>query len=82
MSNCGNIPQQAVRKGLMTVLKEGTTNVPQQAFEQWNDPYGTKLIAINRDGSILCQGITFADGTSMETAAIVGLTSAVDEGTF
>jgi hypothetical protein len=44
-------------------IEEGTNNIPQQAFTQWNDPAGTKLIALNRDGTIFSQGIEFANGT-------------------
>jgi hypothetical protein len=44
----------------MAVLQEGTTNIPQQAFVQWNDPHGEELVAINRDGTIYCQGISIA----------------------
>jgi len=36
---------------------EGAGNVPQQAFQQWNDPHGNKLIALNRDGTIDCLGL-------------------------
>jgi len=42
-------------------LQEGTGNIPQQAFERWNDPYGNQLIALNRDGTISCLGIVLED---------------------
>ena len=38
-------------------IREGAGNVPQQAFQQWNDPQGNKLIALNRDGTIDCAGV-------------------------
>ena len=38
---------------------EGTGNLPQQTFQQWNDPQGNKLIALNRDGTINAVGVTF-----------------------
>jgi hypothetical protein len=40
----------------MASFLEGTDNVPQQAFQQWNDPQGNKLIALNRDGTIYTSG--------------------------
>jgi hypothetical protein len=46
----------------MSIIQEGSGNIPQQAFEQWNDPQGNKLIAINRDGTIFCQGAGFTIG--------------------
>ena len=36
---------------------------PQQTFVRWNDPYGTELIGINRDGTIYSFGLRFPDGT-------------------
>ena len=36
---------------------EGAGNVPQQAFVQYNDPQGNKLIALNRDGTIFASGV-------------------------
>jgi hypothetical protein len=65
----------------ITPLKEGTTNVPQQAFQQYNDPYGNKLLALNRDGSIFVQEVNFPDGTSITTAA-GGFITDLDAGTF
>jgi len=51
------------------VFQEGSGNVPPQAFTQWNDPQGNKLIALNRDGTISCQGIilpsTVAQGSDV-----------------
>jgi len=41
---------------------------PQQAFTRWNDPSGTELIGLNRDGTIYCFGINFSDGTTLDTA--------------
>lgn len=52
----------------MSDILIGAGNVPQQAFEQFNDPQGNKLIAFNRDGTVFAQGIDFADGTSQTTA--------------
>lgn len=52
----------------MTV-KEGATNIPQQAFNKWNDTDGNPLAAVNRDGSVFCQSIKFPDGTSQSTSA-------------
>ena len=40
-------------------IQEGAGNVPQQAFVQWNDPQGSKLAAVNRDGTIFSQGLRF-----------------------
>jgi hypothetical protein len=51
-------------------IQEGA-GTPQQAFTQWNDPQGTKLIALNRDGTIDAQGITFPDGTTISTTTSV-----------
>jgi hypothetical protein len=45
---------------------------PQQAFVRWNDPHGTELIGLNRDGTIYCFGINFADGTTQDTATPAG----------
>ena len=58
-------------------IKEGL-GTPQQTFNQWNDPNGTKLVAINRDGTIYCggvnlaagTGITFSDGTQIMATAV------------
>jgi hypothetical protein len=47
----------------MSIL-EGAGNIPQQAFQQWNDPQGNKLIALNRDGTISCQGIILPSNIS------------------
>jgi hypothetical protein len=46
-----------------SLITEGTDNVPQQAFVQWNDPHGSKLVAINRDGTIFTQGLNFQNGS-------------------
>jgi len=51
-------------------IQAGGGNIPQQTFAQFNDPNGTKLIALNRDGTILTQGINFADGTIQATSGI------------
>ena len=51
-------------------IKEGTGNVPQQAFVKWNDPSGTELAAINRDGTIFTQGIEYPDGTKQATGSV------------
>jgi hypothetical protein len=54
----------------MAPIQEGSRNVPPQAFQQWNDPQGTKLVAIHRDGSVFTVGgITFSDGSTQSTAA-------------
>lgn len=52
----------------MSDILIGAGNVPQQAFQQYNDPQGNKLIAFNRDGTVFAQGIDFADGTQQTTA--------------
>lgn len=44
-------------------VKEGGT------FETFRDPNGNVLSSINRDGTVLLQGIDFADGTTQNTAA-------------
>lgn len=54
----------------MTPIQEGARAVPQQTFSSWNDPRGTALIAINRDGTLFCQGVDFADGSSINTGGI------------
>ncbi len=41
---------------------------PQQTFVRWNDPHGTELIGINRDGTIYSFGLTFPDGSSITSA--------------
>ena len=46
----------------MSLIQEGTGNIPPQPFVQWNDPKGSKLVAINRDGTIFCQGVGFQAG--------------------
>ena len=48
-------------------IQEGAGVPPpqQQAFTQWNDPQGTRLIALNRDGTIFCEGITFDNGATL-----------------
>jgi hypothetical protein len=51
-------------------IQAGGGNIPQQTFEQFNDPNGNKLIALNRDGTILTQGVTFADGTKQISANV------------
>lgn len=56
-------------------FKEGSTNIPQQAFVQWNDPQGTKLVSLNRDGTVSCQGINFPDGTSQITNPVANVLS-------
>jgi hypothetical protein len=53
----------------MAPIQEGSGNVPQQAFVQWNDPKGTKLAAVNRDGSVFSTGYstpTNPNGTSLK----------------
>jgi len=49
----------------MSLIQEGAGNVPQQAFVQWNDPQGNRLISLNRDGSIFCQGVGFVSGGAL-----------------
>lgn len=39
--------------------------MPQQAFQRWNDPQGNRLISMNRDGSIFCQGVGFVVGGAL-----------------
>jgi hypothetical protein len=51
-------------------IQEGTQNVPQQTFVRWNDPKGTELAAINRDGTIYCQGVEYPDSTVQETGSV------------
>jgi hypothetical protein len=46
----------------MATIKEGGS------FETFNDVKGNPLISLNRDGTILNQGLTFADGTKQVTA--------------
>jgi hypothetical protein len=46
-------------------IQEGSDNVPQQVFVQWKDPQGNLLAAINRDGSIFCQGVGFSQGGAL-----------------
>jgi hypothetical protein len=41
----------------MATIQEGSGNIPQQAFVRWNDPQGNLLAAVNRDGTIMCQGL-------------------------
>jgi hypothetical protein len=47
----------------MATIKEGGS------FETFNDVKGNPLIALNRDGTILTQGIDFADGSIQTTAS-------------
>jgi hypothetical protein len=42
---------------------------PQQTFVRWNDPYGTELIGINRDGTIYSFGLRFPDGSIQTTSS-------------
>jgi len=60
----------------MAIL-EGTHNVPQQAFVQWNDPQGNKLVSINRDGTISSQGglIIPASGAAPGTTEMLSATT-------
>jgi hypothetical protein len=51
-------------------IQEGAGNVPQQTFVRWNDPSGTQLVAINRDGTVYTQGIEYPDGTTQETGSV------------
>jgi hypothetical protein len=53
----------------MAIL-EGAGNIPQQAFVQYNDPQGNKLIALNRDGTIYSQGNMYPDGTVQKTGSV------------
>jgi hypothetical protein len=52
-----------------------------KAFESWNDPYGNRLISINRDGTISVQGLVFPDGSYQASAPAI-TQSDVDAGTF
>src|ERR1700677_3241963 len=68
-------------------LGAGRLPNPPQAFVQWNDPQGNRLVSINRDGSVSAAGIMigsvspeanivgvqFADGTIQTTAATGGI---------
>ena len=61
-------------------IQEGAGVPPpqQQAFTQWNDPQGNRLIALNRDGSIFCEGITFdtaATLTFLPNGPVIGATN-------
>ena len=58
----------------MSIL-EGAGNIPQQAFQQWNDPQGNKLIALNRDGTISCQGIILPSNISPASGVNYSLTT-------
>jgi hypothetical protein len=50
----------------MPILEGAGVPPPQQqAFTQWNDPQGTKLIALNRDGTIFCEGVTLDSGATL-----------------
>ena len=60
-------------------IQEGTGNVPQQAFTQWNDPKGTKLIALNRDGTVFAQGVVYPDGTTGTTADVPVIQASLQE---
>jgi len=46
---------------------------PQQAFVRWNDPHGTPLIAINRDGTIACLGIETPSISLTQSGEVVSL---------
>jgi hypothetical protein len=48
-------------------IQEGSGNIPQQTFITWNDPLGNRLVSINRDGSIFCQGVGFNKNGSLLT---------------
>jgi hypothetical protein len=52
-------------------LLEGSQSVPQQAFSQWNDPHGNKLIAQQRDGSLYCQAVQFANGSLLNASTSI-----------
>ena len=60
-------------------IQEGTGNVPQQAFTQCNDPKGTKLIALNRDGTVFAQGVVYPDGTTGTTADVPVIQASLQE---
>jgi hypothetical protein len=47
------------------------------SFVTYTDPNGNKLAAVNRDGSVLAQAVTFSDGTSQTTAASGGTATAL-----
>jgi hypothetical protein len=49
----------------MAPIQEGSGNTPQQAFVSWKDPQGNPLVSINRDGTIFCQGVGFAQGGAL-----------------
>jgi hypothetical protein len=61
---------------------EGTGNVPQQAFVQYNDPHGNKLIALNRDGTIFSTSgmLVPASGNPTEVDMISGNTVPIVHG--
>jgi hypothetical protein len=46
-------------------IQEGAGGVPQQTFVRWNDPEGTELAAVNRDGTIFSQGINLPLGAAI-----------------
>ena len=58
---------------MSTLIQEGAGNVPQQTFVKWNDPVGTELVAVNRDGTIYAQGVRYPDGT-IQTSVVSGAT--------
>lgn len=57
----------------MAPIQEGSQSIPPQAFERWNDPRGAALLALNRDGTVFCQGVRFGDGTEQTTAGGTGI---------
>ena len=63
----------------MGPLLEGAGNIPQQAFAQWNDPHGNKLISINRDGTISCLGLNGGAAVAVNDpiAVAAGLSGAI-----
>jgi hypothetical protein len=56
---------------------------PQQTFVRWNDPYGTELIGINRDGTIYSFGFRLPDGATIDAAGnIIDPTGSLTLGNF
>jgi uncharacterized membrane protein len=48
-------------------------------FEQWNDPHGNKLIALNHDGTIFCQGVGFVAGGALLVGPVPIVQSSYNE---
>jgi hypothetical protein len=57
---------------------------PQQTFVRWNDPHGTELIGLNRDGTIYSFGLQFPNGSSIDDSGNITTQGVItaDEYTF